>query len=468
MGIMKDIDFDELDKAVNSLMGGAASIKPDEPDPKTLTIATTLKDDEAPEYEKLEQAAERIGNETLVVPVERTEVLSLDDIDGKVATVALTGATEQTNDTAIDQPVQMQEMQPSVSEAPTVVKRPAGRFMDVMHPSSDMKNGSNGSTPSISIPPSQVIPVAAPSREGIALNPFEEQAQPEEIQSSGQSSEELFASTEQPTGESDLSSLELSQLNAEFAAQDQSIPIATAPEFIVTPAPATETIAFEPVVPQEPLVSPFLPDAKVEKRPLGAGMPFTAPETEVAADVDSIIVPVSSPIQEVDAQRAPDVQPEVSAEFHSDLMAIESGANVALEPAGTIDDDDASGNETTNPTVTTTEPTIETAPIAVGKQEDTRPSSESAVEIQPSNVVEPVVQSDIMPAGPQSIAQQYSELPDSGDKESGSIYDVNDYHKPVSHPAKTGSGWLWVIIIVVIIAVCGGGAAAFYFLTQNA
>ncbi|RYX78582.1 hypothetical protein EON76_02545 [bacterium] len=466
---MKDIDFDELDRAVNSLMGGAASIKPDEPDPKTLTIATTLKDDEAPVYEKLEQAAERIGNETLVVPVERTEVLSLDDIDGEGTAAAISGAPDQANDTTIGQPVQTQETKPSAPEAPAVVKRPAGRFMDVMHPSSDMKNGSNGVSPSVAVPPSQVAPVAAPSREGITLNPFEQQTQPEEAQSPSRPSEELFAPVEQPTEELDLSSEELSHLNAEFATLDQSTPPAPEPEFIVTPAPATavEPAAFEPVIPQEPLVSPFLPDAKVEKRPLGAGMPFTAPETEVAADIESMTAPVSS-IQEVDAQRAPDAQPEVSAEFHSDLMAIESGANVALEPAGTIDDDDAA-DETTNPIAATTESTPETtASPLIDSREDVQSVSETAEEIQPSNVVEPVVQSDIMPAGPQSIAQQYSELPDSGDKESGSIYDVNDYHKPVSHPAKTGSGWLWVVIIVVIIAICGGGAAAFYFLTQNA
>ncbi len=48
---MKDIDFDELDKAVNSLMGGVKG-KPDGSESKTLTIAPTLKEGEQPAYDK--------------------------------------------------------------------------------------------------------------------------------------------------------------------------------------------------------------------------------------------------------------------------------------------------------------------------------------------------------------------------------------------------------------------------------
>lgn len=450
---MKDIDFDELDKAVNSLMGGAASIKPEDPDPKTLTIATTLKDDEAPEYEKLEQAAERIGNETLLMPVERTEVLSLDDIDG-VQSVEVTNASQNTATVEANQ----------VQAAPAIVKRPAGRFMDVMHPSSDMKNSNKVSSP-VTVPPSETATVPAPNREGIALNPFNQPPQHVETPIAVESSaKDEFSVTNAAVEPSVLSAAELSQLNAELEAQDEPKIDQPEPEFIATPQP----IAVVSVPPQDPLVSPFLPDAKVEKRPLGGGVQSNASEPE---SVDLVVGQV--PLEESDAQRAPEVQTGVSAEYHSDLMAIESGANVALEPAGTIDTEDET-NSTYDETVTQTQSLAQISPEPKYENplETTTipvvPGSESAVEIQPTNIVEPVVQSDILPAGPQSIAQQYSELPDSGDKESGSIYDVNDYHKPVSHPAKTGSGWLWVVIIIVIIAICGGGAAAFYFLTQNA
>jgi hypothetical protein len=69
--------------------------------------------------------------------------------------------------------------------------------------------------------------------------------------------------------------------------------------------------------------------------------------------------------------------------------------------------------------------------------------------------------------GASSIARQYKELPNSGDQSNGAIYDVNDYHKPVAHPAKAKSGWLWIVIIIVIIVVCGAGAAAFYLLSTK-
>ncbi|OGL22205.1 hypothetical protein A2707_02615 [Candidatus Saccharibacteria bacterium RIFCSPHIGHO2_01_FULL_45_15] len=451
MGIMKDIDFDELDKAVNSLMGGVSSIKPDQPDPKTLTIATTLKDNEAPEYKKLEQAAERIGNETLLVPVERTEILSLDDIDEPTDQPLDTDSTIEQQSSV---PAQMPS-DPPAEVPPMITKRPAGRFMDVMHPSSDMKTAATKSTalaPSVASSLAIASNTPTTSREGATIpSPAADETPADQI----------------PVIETSTQSSIVSELDEYRGIETALEPFIETPVMsnspivdpTVIPVAAQNPSTFSPPNEQDPLVSPFLPDAKVEKRPLGG---------VAAADPTLEQTMLDEPVQvaeEKDAQRAVEINPELSEEYFSDLMAIESGANVAMEVAPQPESEQSAEIDQTPQPVQETVVDETALPEAAQEIEQTL---NEVRQIQPTNIVEPVVQSDIIPSGPQSIAQQYSELPDSGDKESGSIYDVNDYHKPVAHPAKTSSGWLWVAIIVGIIAICGGGAAAFYFLTQNA
>ena len=70
----------------------------------------------------------------------------------------------------------------------------------------------------------------------------------------------------------------------------------------------------------------------------------------------------------------------------------------------------------------------------------------------------------VVPTGPTSIPQQYQEEKSTGDQPSGSIYDTDSYHQPLAHPAKTKSGWLWIIWILLLLIVSGGGAVALYFL----
>lgn len=454
---MKDIDFDELDKAVNSLMGGASSIKPDQPDPKTLTITATLKENEVPEYKKLEQAAERIGSETLLVPVERTEVLSLDDIDQTAGQFASDTPVIELSSSALT--TVSPDATPDAS--PMITKRPAGRFMDVMHPSSDMKTAATRSTTvAPSVASSLALSSNAPTtgREGLTIAspvvPSESIVEPVFDTSTVQ----VLAVEQVPEWSDTANTPESFAQNLAISTIEAEVPSAS----VVTAS--ANPVTFSPPPEQEPLISPFLPDAKVAKRPLGGGL----------ATVDSVPENVTGEVLvqtavEKDAQRALEITPEVSEEYFSDLMAIESGANVAMEieDRSAIQQDDQTQNSFEAPQ-TIQDSIADSFVKPEPKTGEFEQKQDDTTQIQPTNVVEPVVQSDIIPAGPQSIAQQYSELPDSGDKESGSIYDVNDYHKPVSHPAKTSSGWFWVAIIIGIIAICGGGAAAFYFLTQNA
>ena len=74
----------------------------------------------------------------------------------------------------------------------------------------------------------------------------------------------------------------------------------------------------------------------------------------------------------------------------------------------------------------------------------------------------PVAQSEV-PTGPTSITQQYTEQPSTGDQPTGAIFDTEAYRKPLSHPAKKKSGWLYVLWIVLLLVVGAGAGAAVYF-----
>lgn len=332
---MKDLDFDELDKAVNSLMGGVKPQAEEKDNQKTLTIASTLNEDERPAYEKVEVAAKKIGSETITLPGE--------------------GASSE-----------------RVIEVPASKGRVGGRFMDVMHRSSAMKPPIAAPTPAASVAPttpSAAVVVPAP----------------------------VLASVELKT-----------EKKVEVAAKKAIEPALVEP---VSPSkePAVSTESVEPMVPNEPLVSPFLADAKVEKRPLGGATPSLGDEAELLEATEE--KPEVAENLEA-AQLAPAIPTPVPDEYHNELLAIE--AQGAQEAPAEID---------------------ASAPAPVS---------------QPETVVEPEL-TESKPSTPL--------------EKSGAIYDVNDYHQPLNHPAKKPSGWLWVILTIILIAVCGGAAAAFYLLT---
>ena len=174
---MKEFDFDELDKAVTSVMG----------DNTVKTDASSV----AP--------ASTSNDVTRSVP------------DTAAAT------------TVVNPPV----------TAPPPASRRTGRFMDVVHPSSDMSS------------------TTKPSREGVAINP----------------------------------------------------PAATAPVVNDTPtveAPVVATPDLQPPVEvaeinaTEPLSSPFLPDAKPDKRPLGGAESTANLESAMAAELNKTFSPDTS------------------------------------------------------------------------------------------------------------------------------------------------------------------------------
>ncbi len=325
-----DIDFDELDKAVNSLMGGVKSDQPDDeaPTQKTLTISSTLGPDEKPAYDKLDEVAKKIGSEALVPGSERTVVEDLDTVAATAPTVPSVPA----------EPVKSQ---------PTVSRPPIGRFMDVVHPSSDMRT--------VAKPVQPVVPPAV---------------------------------TPAPTPTVQPAPVETTQSDAHAVAKPELAPL-----------------------------TPFLPDAKVEKRPLGG---------------QSISGAVQSPF---DAAQ-PEDQP-------SDKAELPETTSINSEPVPLSDDTQKIPDATT----------IQSAKSA--ESPELQAIESTPVTDVPDHMHESIRSVESVDAEQSVAANATAE---------GAIYDVNNYHQPLGHPAKRKSGWGVVVIILVIILVSGALGAAAYFM----
>lgn len=219
-------------------------------------------------------------------------------------------------------------------------------------------------------------------------------------------------------------------------------------------APASEPVASEPrtttfVAPtapegkeaedwSKPLESPFLPDAKVEKRPLG-GLPG-----------------------------APEFNPEELIEAPEEELKLEEPDEPRLEATTLPDPIDFANQSSEEPTHVEipVESEVDSTPVAPAAEvpevsvadvpsdlEQEGPISEPVEPVQPAQPEEVT--------GPTSITQQYQEQP-SDAKPSGAIYDTETYHQPMAvAPKKRGSAWgiIWIILLVILGA---GAGVAFY------
>lgn len=345
---MKDIDFDELDKAVNSLM----ATTPELSQPEAATpISVTPSAQPVPA--------------TSAAPVAQTPVAPLP--------AQAPASSEPVVESVPATPV-------APRSAPPATKR-SGRFMDMVHASSDMK-------------PRTETP--APSREGLSITPRPAAVEPAPIAP-------VPTENKQPSYDTSQS-------------MPDPIDMAAAIQPLTEPEPAVpveaETVVQPTAEPLGSVESPFLTDAKVEKRPLNAG---TSNETvvEPTFDIsDELVETEQAPSAEAEdndksSSDQPPLTPQIP-ELSSDLVAIESTGGTDVSPVAETPDESAA------------------------------------------------------PVGPASIAQQYTSQPSTGDQSHAAIYDSSQYPEPLSHPAKNKSGWLWVLWVVLLLGVGAGGAFVLY------
>lgn len=353
---MKDIDFDELDKAVNSLMAETSlGDHPEEKPPKDEAVVT-------------------------IKPS-----LQADDSSRRITPKDLSSAVSNTlSEQNSEKPAAREDVPKSPApESAPVIKRRTGRFMDVVH------------TPPVARDES-ARPAA--SRTGLTISPPESE-KPAEEKTDESKDEEVNANVDKiTTPENVVDENEKSrrdtddwQSGGDFGTKDE-------PE---TAEPDTEEA--------EPLVSPFLPDAKVEKRPLGS----PAPEAEMPAEYET-----TASGQSPEDQLPADPDQGLPQELQDELLAVESDTSMQFD----------------------------------GEPEpEEKPEADSPAET---------------PAKPlsTSIPQQYKPEPSVPDETEGDVFDTRSYHQPIIHPAKRKSGWLWVLGIVLLILLGAGAGAAVYLL----
>lgn len=352
---MKDLDFDELDRAVSSVLEAKGS-----EDSNTT-------------------------NDTAVIP----------------------DTADQASDEATDNSSSLD------SQKTLVQRRSSGRFMDVVHPSSDMKvqNKPTVSRQAADItPPGSSDSIAPIEAESIApvesvdavddthtlpdpldFNNFSESDAEEDTTATEESHEEAAAALEQAASE-------LHELDGLMHDQ-REIP---------------------------PLDTPFVNDLSVEKRPLGA---FSLESSDVI-DTDSNEATV-------DETTIDDTAVADSAQNDESIDEVES----EISSTDSLIDSDIDKQR---------QPEPDTVPEEL--QQD-------VVAIEARDIEE-VVQPTASAAG--SITQQYTEKTSKQSTDITPVFDTTDYHQPLKHTEKK-SGWGGIILIIgfVILGVAAG--AAFYF-----
>lgn len=327
--------------------------------------------------------------------------IDFDEIDRAVSSVTNPGVTTPQPQAFSADTVQRSEPAISSHPAPSLAaRRSSGRFMDVVHPSSDMRSPASQTAPfnRQEVAPRTPSPMMAPTA---AVEPIAPRPEP------------AVESTPEPD----------SAFHWPDPIDVSTPPAAAAESPVVPPLPSdAEEIA-------SPLESPFLSDAKVEKRPLGA---FSLPESDMPL-LEDFNDRMPSSVSEGESAADELSPPQELVTFGTEVS--EKDEEVLLLEAD---------NEAEDASAPTLEPVIE-------------PAIEQAPE-----VIIPTVMAESASAGPTSITQQYQEQPTTAIEQTGAIYDTEAYHQPLTH-AKKSSSLLVIIWIVTLIIVGGGIGAGVYF-----
>ncbi|QCT40065.1 hypothetical protein FBF31_03245 [Candidatus Saccharibacteria bacterium oral taxon 955] len=395
---MSEIDFDELDRAVNDLMSNVDTSK---------------------RHEGLDDPEDK--------------VVTLDSSSTESGKVASSPAAETTTVTPMSAP----EAKPAPAQSsPLAVKR-RGQFMDMVHPSSDMTSASRPvKRDGVSImPPSETISTL-PSTESVnkpssAINAPANSKSTPTLSSIRTPSSTTVVPTPMSTPAPAMPSAEKSsQPIASSAIQPPVQPNPTAPLASSYSSPEAvepgdnkndqpeEVASVESEIPAEivdeassisspqPLpTAPFLSDARVEKRPLGAN-------SESAA----------KPPQDVAEEGAPASEPvSLPAELQGDVVAVEASVPLDIDKAGSLSEVDGQSSD-----------------------------------------------ADLVVDAGVDLTAQSIEQTDVDDQVNGSIYDTANYHQPIDgkKPEKKSSPLKWLAWFLVLLIVGVGAGVAYFFLTH--
>lgn len=365
---MKDLDFDELDQAVSSVLGANAQPKKDDNDAS------------------VEKPTDNADKAAVSVP-----------------------KPENDESKADDKPKQEEKASAATPVASPAVRR-RGQFLDMVHPSADMTSRLPVTSPATR---KQLVPV---SSDIASLKPAAASA-PAEVDKVEDEVSTHVVETSVPTPEkTDTSEPKPQDESADEPAKADDVkwpdPLdlagPTEPEIPATvPDRPVEPVTDKPT---EPASTPFVPDVKVDKRPLGGAAPQVTeeatPEPAVPAEAPTTTPVEPSPEAVDESQKAPVITPP---ELQPDVVSVEAAADREFAPDGT----------------------------------DTETSDDTNKGIA------------------QSIPQQYKTPVEKPDTATHPVFDTKEYHQPLlpAHGKKKSKSWLIVLIILGLLVV---GAALGY------
>ena len=253
-------------------------------------------------------------------------------------------------------------------------------------------------------------------------------------------------------------------------------------EPVATDEPPTPDLQVAAPSAVNPMTSPFLPDAKVEKRPLGSPISVGEPddkqsaesvdvqqdsieeapkETSIAATAETETPPIKTEetVSSTDASfdnKLETYDDTLPAEYQSSLLKLESdstGSDMIDEP----DEDVADVADDTADDVVAAD-----KEEPVSKPEPKQPEKSQSVVSTPQEKPKTELAAAI---GSQQIPRQYSETK-TEEAEIKPIYETESYRQPMATAKKQKSGW-WVVVIVFLVIALGGGGGALLYLMQT-
>ena len=354
--------------------------------------------------------------------------LDFDEIDRAVNSVSSSPPTGNDN---TDTSAQDSDSQLTVPKRPSQTlagRRSSGQFMDVVHPSSDMRRSpliaherapvqntiTNDSSTEPVTPVTPVVHVAP-------VSPSDSTPPPEPASSNNTWPDPIdFHGSNKDVQEN------VKETNQD---QDEDADIDRISDDITNELSKKSN---------ESLDSPFISGAKVEKRPLGAFSTEPTAQLQSAEPADQNVTPGKEDSgKEVKPTNTDNTDTSLPEELQDDLLHIESGNS------------STSSDDTSDDTPIDTETGIKT---------DTKTDAKTKAPVVSADV--PVVGTQT--SAPTSITQQYKEQPSTGDQSTGAIYNTDAYHKTPVRPSKKKPGWMWIVWIIILIVVGVGAGVAVY------
>lgn len=421
----REFNFDELDKAVNSLIGDS----PKQPAASAAVPAASQPAQPVPSQAPVQQtpsSASPVPPRASNTPVPSRNIPALERQVPAAPSTPPISSTPQVPPAAAAMPPT--PAQP-VAEKPGV----PGRFMDVMHPASDMatpakeevKKGMGAEGKTIEPLNNNITPEPLPEKS--AANT------PNSAQLTMQTPVNPDAMVATPDTEEKAWKDPLEE--ATKNEKERAIKQGAQERLGLTPKPSEKEA--KPEDGKKPL---FLPDAKVEKRPLGAFAEDNKAEDKDSKD-DAKDTKESPAKLTIDGVGDVDGEEKKAEDESSDLLLPELGKEIVAVEAG----DAIAGDEDLEK-----------------KEKDKEKSKDQDKQKEEKDKK--------TPAKPEtfSIPKQYKEKQASTDHKPKSIYDTEEYHRSLATAAakkkKNSKWWVWALVILGLLILGVGLGAGAYFL----